>query len=79
MTPAMKSMTDRKQPDRAKVRATTVARLLTIRDVADRLQVSVRTVNRLIALGKLKVKRIGRSVRITEGALQAALTEAEGD
>ena len=50
---------------------------LTIRDVAERLQISPRSVSRLIVTGELKAIRIGRSVRITEGALQDLLTRAD--
>ena len=50
---------------------------LTIRNVAERLQVSERTVSRLIVSGELKAIHIGRSVRITEGALQDLLTRAD--
>ena len=49
---------------------------LTIPNVAGRLQVSERTVHRLIVKGKLNAIHIGRSIRITEGALQSLLTEA---
>ena len=54
-----------------------VPRLLTIRDVADRLQVSSRTIHRLVASGGLTVIRIGRSVRVSEVALKAFLTEED--
>jgi excisionase family DNA binding protein len=50
---------------------------LTIRNAAERLQVSERTVSRLIVSGELKAIHIGRSVRITEGALQNLLTSAD--
>ena len=50
---------------------------LTIRDVAERLQLIQRTVNRLIASGELKAIHFGRSVRVTEGALQDLLTRAD--
>jgi len=49
-------------------------RLLTAQNAADRLQVSVRTIHRAIATGKLRAIHIGRSVRISEEALQAFLT-----
>ena len=49
--------------------------LLTIRNVADRLQVSARTIHRLVANGDLTVIRIGRSVRVSEQALKAFLTQ----
>lgn len=52
-------------------------RLLTTKDVANRLQVSPRTVARLIEAGELSVKRIGRSVRITEEALTAFLHQGD--
>lgn len=48
-------------------------RLLTAREVAEILRVSERTVRRLIAERKLRVARIGRSVRVTPNAV-AALT-----
>jgi excisionase family DNA binding protein len=50
--------------------------LLSPRDVAERLQVSLRTVRRLIKSEKIKVLRIGASIRITPAALEAYLTEA---
>lgn len=53
--------------------------LLTVPDVADRLQVSPRTVRRLIASEKIKVKYVGRLVRITPAAYQAYLTDAAGE
>lgn len=59
------------------ISAAPVSRLLTVRDVAERLQVSTRTVNRLLTDGTIKVTRIGRSVRITEEALHAFLTEGD--
>ena len=49
-------------------------RLLRIKDIAERLQVSSRTIHRLVASGDLIVLRIGRSVRVSEGALQSLLT-----
>ena len=52
-------------------------RLLIIKDVAERLQVSDRTVHRLIDAKRLAVIRIGRSVRITEGALRDLLTGSD--
>ena len=52
-------------------------RLVTIKDVAERLQVSGRTIHRLIAAGDLIVIRIGRSVRVSEQALKAFLTQGD--
>jgi excisionase family DNA binding protein len=52
-------------------------RLLTVGDVAKRLQVSERTVHRLIDAKELAVIRIGRSVRVSEEALQALLTRGD--
>ena len=46
-------------------------RLLTIADVADRCQVSSRSVRRWIDDGRLKVIRLGRSVRVSERDLAA--------
>lgn len=57
--------------------AVPISRLLTVRDVAERLQVSTRTISRLLTDGTIKVTRIGRSVRITEEALNAFLTESD--
>ena len=48
--------------------------LLTVKKVAKRLQVSERTVHRLIDAGELAVIRIGRSIRITDRAVNALLT-----
>ena len=54
-----------------------VSRLLTVKNVADRLQVSGRTVHRLIDAGELEVIHIGRSVRVSEAALHALLTQED--
>ncbi len=45
--------------------------LLTLQQVADRLQVSMSTVRRLVAAGKLKAVRIGRSQRVRPDDLRA--------
>jgi excisionase family DNA binding protein len=47
----------------------TSGRLLTVKQVAERLNLSERTVWRLIRDRLLKVKRIGRTVRISESDL----------
>jgi excisionase family DNA binding protein len=49
-------------------------RLLTITDVADRCQVSPRSVRRWIDDGRLRVIRLGRSVRVSEGDLATFLS-----
>ncbi len=48
-------------------------RLLTVPETAEVLQQSPRQVWRLIADGRLQVKRVGRSVRVTPEALAALL------
>jgi excisionase family DNA binding protein len=48
-----------------------MSRLLTVQDVAERWQQSVVTVQRHVARGDIEVVRIGRSVRITEAAVEA--------
>lgn len=45
--------------------------LFTVEDVAKRWQQSVVTVQRRVAAGDIEVVRLGRSVRITEAALEA--------
>jgi len=47
--------------------------LLTVPETAEVLQQSPRQVWRLIADGRLQVKRVGRSVRVTPEALAALL------
>jgi excisionase family DNA binding protein len=47
----------------------TPERLLTVKQVAERLNVSERTVWRLIRNRRIKVRRIGRAVRIRAGDL----------
>ena len=64
-----------KTPKPPKPELPTAPRLLTIKDVAERLQMSSRTIHRLVANGDITVIRIGRSVRISEKALKAFLTE----
>lgn len=49
-------------------------RLLTIADVADRCRVSPRSVRRWIDDGRLRVIRLGRNVRVSEGDLANFLT-----
>ena len=68
-------MTKKPQPPMPEL--STALRLLTIKDVAERLQVSGRTINRVVANGDLTVIRIGRSVRVSEEALKAFLTEED--
>lgn len=48
-----------------------MTRLLTVDDVAARWQQHKRTVQKLVAAGAIEVVRIGRSVRITEHAVEA--------
>lgn len=50
--------------------------LLTPKDVAEHLQVSLRTVRRLIKSNRIRVTRVGRSIRITSAALRTYLTHA---
>jgi excisionase family DNA binding protein len=64
-----------KTPKLPKPELSSAPRLLTIKDVAERLQMSSRTIYRLIDAGDLAVIRIGRSVRVSERALTAFLTE----
>jgi excisionase family DNA binding protein len=52
-------------------------RLLTVPDVADRCQVSPRSVRRWIDEGLLRVIRLGRSVRVSEGDLAAFITHCK--
>ena len=57
-------------------------RYFTRREAADHLRIGERTVDKLVASGKLKVRRIGRSVRIKlsdiESFLAADLTFGAG-
>jgi excisionase family DNA binding protein len=46
--------------------------LMTVEDVAAHLRVSTRTVRRMVKSGALEVIRIGRAVRVTREALEAA-------
>jgi excisionase family DNA binding protein len=48
-------------------------RLMTVPETAEVLQQSPRQVWRLIADGRLQVKRVGRSVRVTPEAVAALL------
>jgi excisionase family DNA binding protein len=58
-------MTRKKQtPRRANKNPRAVEELLTARQVAENWQVSERTVRRMIADGRLRVVRVGRTVRI---------------
>jgi len=50
--------------------------LLTVEDVASRLQLSVRSIRRLISEKKLRVIRIGRSVRVRAPDLNSFIEEA---
>jgi excisionase family DNA binding protein len=52
--------------------------LLKVRDVAARLNVVEKTVYRKITGGKLKVVRLGRSIRISEEALNEYLNTNQG-
>jgi excisionase family DNA binding protein len=52
-------------------------RLLTIADVADRCQVSPRSVRRWIDDGRLKVIRLGRSIRVGERDLADFLSHCQ--
>jgi excisionase family DNA binding protein len=48
-------------------------RLMTVDEAAELLQLSTRQTWRLIADGRLQVKRVGRSVRVTPEAIAALL------
>ena len=48
-------------------------RLMTVDEAAELLQLSIRQTWRLIADGRLQVKRVGRSVRVTPEAIAALL------
>jgi excisionase family DNA binding protein len=52
-------------------------RLLTIADVADRCQVSPRSVRRWIDKDRLRVIRLGRSIRVAEGDLAKFLSHCQ--
>jgi excisionase family DNA binding protein len=65
------------KPEMSSTVSVAEARLLTVGDVAERLQVSGRTVHRLIDAKELAVIRIGRSVRVSEEAVQALLTRGD--
>ena len=52
-------------------------RLLTIADVAERCQVSPRSVRRWIDDGRLRVIRLGRSVRVGERDLARFLSHCQ--
>ena len=62
---------------RPRTPAPTSERLLTIADVADRCQVSPRSVRRWIDDGRLKVIRLGRSIRVAEGDLAKFLSHCQ--
>jgi excisionase family DNA binding protein len=64
-----------KTPKLPKPELSSAPRLLTIKDVAELLQMSTRTIHRLVACGDLAVIRIGRSVRVSEEALNTLLTQ----
>jgi excisionase family DNA binding protein len=51
----------------------TISEFMTAKDVAAQLRVSERTVRRLIATGALRVRRVGRAVRISPADLEAYL------
>lgn len=57
--------------------ADTLARLLTLDDVAERLAVSRRTAERLVASGQLRIVRFGGNVRVTERELAAFVAARE--
>lgn len=48
----------------------TVTELLTRREVADLMRVSVQTIDREIKRGHLRAVKVGKQVRITEGAVR---------
>ena len=48
-------------------------RLMTVDEAAELLQLSTRQTWRLIADGRLQVKRVGRSIRVTPEAIAALL------
>ena len=48
-------------------------RLMTVDEAAELLQLSIRQTWRLISDGRLQVKRLGRSVRVTPEAIAALL------
>jgi excisionase family DNA binding protein len=51
-------------------------RLLTVTDVAKLLQLSSRSVRRLIADGRLKVVRLGRTIRIRPEDLEVLMASS---
>ena len=53
------------QPRRTNKKPQAAEGLLTVRQVAENWQVSERTIRRMIADGRIRVVRIGRSVRIS--------------
>jgi excisionase family DNA binding protein len=53
-----------------------VTEVLTLDEAAERMRVSRRTVERLIAEGRIRPVRIGRSVRVTDRELEAFLAGA---
>jgi excisionase family DNA binding protein len=53
--------------------AASLEQLLTVAQVATILQMSIRSVRRMIADGRLPVVRLGRSVRVRRGALEAMI------
>lgn len=48
----------------------TVTELLTRREVADLMRVSVQTIDREIKRGHLRAVKVGKQVRISEGAVR---------
>jgi excisionase family DNA binding protein len=55
------------------------ARFLTVAEVADMMRVSRMTVYRLVHSGELPAIRFGRSFRVPESAVQAALSAHVAD
>lgn len=49
--------------------------LITVREAAERARVSTATIRRLVAAGKLRTLRIGRSIRIDGAAFSLASTK----
>jgi len=56
--------------------ASHLRRLLTVTDVAKLLQLSSRSVRRLIADGRLKVVRLGRTIRIRPEDLEVLMASS---
>ena len=50
--------------------------LLTVSDVSDRLNVSLPTIHRMLADGRLKRIKIGRSVRVPSSSVEALIGAA---